>query len=1163
MSSSQEYKVFDDYKHVISRRETYLGPSGNSERKMYLYNYQTDSLTYSKVSLNFGFLKIFDEILVNAIDNLERSTSKNRMTTIKLDFPIISGHECISIYNDGPSIKIAKYKAQPRQENETDVQFERRQAVEQLQIGKYYPEVLFTVLHSSSNYNTDEDKTRTTGGLNGLGAKLTSIFSKLFIIDVVESGKHYHQVIKNNCENIDSPTITSTSDPDSVQITFLPDWSLLDVSHQFTSLTPILKQVIAKRMFDYVHLNINLFISGNQLPKLTFSEFAQRHLSLQSSNIKLYENICSGSFRRWKICYGFASNKNDSVSYVNNVVTYDGGQHVDEVRKQITKYIKSQLKKKDDVNAKSINSKLSIMVYSIIPGVSFASQAKSALSNEKISVPKLSVDTLERFIAESGIISCLENSKVKSTNTKTTRKRITNIKKLRDAEEAATPLTKRAGKHICTLFICEGDSAQTLCDSGVRILGEAYYGSYALRGKVLNTLKASDKQYYGNKELTELKHIIGLVDGVEYKDTSSLRYQRIVCCKDADYDGSAIMGLVINFFYQRFRSLMELPDFFYEFITPVVNVYQCPYQPKSSYPKLMFFSLNDFARDSKNSKILKSDYCKYIKGLGGNSDRDIEVYFAHFDDYLIHIDCTDDETNNYIDLAYSSVQGFTDKRKDWIAGVNEESYLPREKGGEISFNDFCTIDLALAGYDTCERSIPSVVDGLKPSQRKVMYTFFNMSQKAASTSTKVFQITGKVADFAFYHHGDSSMNQTITKMGQTFCGSNNIPLLEKDGQFGSRNKLGEDASAPRYIAAYLSEVSRLIFPRVDDQILIRKSEDNNIVEPIYYVPIIPMLLVNGTVGIGTGWSSTIPMFNPLELIQYVRTWIEKLRKNEKPTRIALLPWTRYFTGLTWENDKEWVTSGVVNKINDKTYEVTEIPVGMSIDELRENMNMLIDNDILKNYTNIEANKRNGKTGKNSRNVKSKSVKSEDVSKQNVDTFDFILTFKDDAKIKDEFEVMSMLGLTKTVSKQNLVAFNADYKPTRYSSISMIFKDWFKVRLETYDNRKTTILKQMDYEILILKNKLRWSEHMDSYGLGKLRKEELEQLLVKEKYYDNNDNFEYLLSMRADCSAKYRIEELKKKISEKESNRKTYNETSIYDIWLGELDELESYIKSNY
>lgn len=1163
---SSVYSVADSYAHIKKCRQTYLGPAENSNANMYLYSAKDDVLSYENVRLNFAFLKIYDEIIVNAIDNQVRSSNlgatslgersnqsraykSSERYRIDVSFVKVDDKIGISVRNNGASIPIEKYKANPRQDDETDVQYQRRMEEESKHMKKYIPEVLFTVPRSSSNYDDETARTRTTGGLNGLGAKLTSIFSSYFEIDIVNAGKHYNQIIRNNCEDIEEPVIESalrdasltkdavSEEADYVEITFVPDWALIDPTLEFKTITPTLRQLAAKRLFDYSHLDVDLYLNSKHLPNLEFIDFARRHLCI-NDEFELYEVSCSGKFKDWRVVFGFTTKKALTVSYVNNVVTYEHGQHVTLIMKQITGYIQSLSKKK--LSSKSISSRIAIIVYAIIPGVKFASQAKTAISNAKIETPTINKALLERFAIEQDLVEYFEHGKLKSSNTKATRQRITDIEKLRDAEEARLTIDKRSIKGMpCTLFICEGDSAQTLCDRGIKHLGEQFYGSYALRGKPLNTMKAKKERYLANKELTELKNAIGLVEGKEYTDLKSLRYQRIVCCKDADYDGSSIMGLVILFFYQYFKSLIVRDDFFYEMITGVVLVYKKDYNPRTSKFVKIYYNLNLFKKDVDAGVYDNSYYFKYVKGLGGNTDLDIDYYFAHLDEHLIHIDCSKGPTLPSLQLAYSKESGYTDKRKEWIAAVNDESYLPRDNG-TIDFSDFSDIDLALAARDACGRSLPSIADGLKTSNRKVIYTFRHMSEKQAYTSTKVFQITGRVADFAAYHHGDASLNAAITKMAQDFIGSNNLPLLEKDGQFGSRNKLGEDASAPRYIAAYLSPLVKLLFPKVDDVLLPRVLEDGELVEPQYYVPIIPMILVNGSIGIGTGWSSSIPMFNPRDMIAAVRSNIESQPHFHS---LRYKPWCKDFKGEVIEYDNQWVYKGVVNQLDDYRVSVTEIPVYMSIDELRKRMNQLLKDDVISDYINLKG-----------RVMAEKRAKKAKESNEDIDSFEFVLTFN--SKIKASVVRDEILKLTTSVSKRNLVAFDLEGHPIRYENVTRMFVAWFKIRRALYKKRQEYIIEQKKNELLMLENKLRFSINVDSYELKSLSKQELEELFIREKYDRFDGSFKYLKEMKIDCSAKYKVEKLMAAIAQKKNELEAYSKRTIYDIWLEELDALE-------
>ena len=160
------------------------------------------------------------------------------------------------------------------------------------------------------------------------------------------------------------------------------------------------------------------------------------------------------------------------------------------------------------------------------------------------------------------------------------------------------------------------------------------------------------------------------------------------------------------------------------------------------------------------------------------------------------------------------------------------------------------------------------MDGLKTSLRKILFAAF---KKNLTTEIKVAQFSGYVSEHSCYHHGEASLNGAIVGLAQNFVGSNNINLLIPAGQFGSRNKGGDDSASERYIFTQLNRITRSIFPQTDDAILKYLNDDGTPVEPIFYAPIIPMILVNGSKGIGTGFSTDIMSYNPLQIIDYLKS----------------------------------------------------------------------------------------------------------------------------------------------------------------------------------------------------------------------------------------------------------------------------------------------------
>ena len=264
---------------------------------------------------------------------------------------------------------------------------------------------------------------------------------------------------------------------------------------------------------------------------------------------------------------------------------------------------------------------------------------------------------------------------------------------------------------------------------------------------------------------------------------------------------------------------------------------------------------------SLNGKI------KYYKGLGTSTPKEGKEYFRDFKMVIYHYDEFSETT---LDLAFNKER--PDDRKVWLAGYDENLILDIGQS-RVSFTDFVNKDLIhFSNYDNI-RSIPSMCDGLKPSQRKILYCCF---KRNLTKEIKVAQLSGYVSENGAYHHGEASLQGAIIGMAQNFVGSNNINLLHPEGQFGSRGMGGKDSAAPRYIFTYLESLTHVLFNKLDNQLYDYNTDDGEKIEPKYYLPIIPMVLVNGSEGIGTGWSSFIPQFNPTDIIKNIHKIIQYL-----------------------------------------------------------------------------------------------------------------------------------------------------------------------------------------------------------------------------------------------------------------------------------------------
>ena len=370
--------------------------------------------------------------------------------------------------------------------------------------------------------------------------------------------------------------------------------------------------------------------------------------------------------------------------------------------------------------------------------------------------------------------------------------------------------------------------------------------------------------------------------------------------------------------------------------TPIVRV-------MSSNKKkgdLLFYSLNQFREFGERHKGCKH---KYYKGLGSSSKKDILETFGR---KTLGFEL-DDNSSTSMDKVFS--KDFTNTRKVWLTTYDSTKdirwdTLNSVEHQYITVSDYLDTETIKFSIDDCSRSLPNGIDGLKESQRKILYAVFLKNLKHTGETLKVAQLAGYVSEKTEYLHGEQNLWSTIIGMAQNFVGSNNIPLLDRDGSFGSRLSLGKDAANARYIFTKLEEVTRLIYPSIDDDLLERIEDEGRLIEPYRYVPIIPMILVNGvTAGIGTGWSSSVPSHNPLSIIRY----IEVMLSGKKPTK-NIKPFYNNFEGVISDmEDGKYMSYGVVKEIksrkrNSRTYKVTEIPIGASVDSFKEFLDGLCD-----------------------------------------------------------------------------------------------------------------------------------------------------------------------------------------------------------------------------
>ncbi|ADQ91147.1 DNA topoisomerase II [Micromonas sp. RCC1109 virus MpV1] len=960
--------------HILKRPDSYVGPVEQGSEPYWIL----DGSTFTKKNLKYSpaLLKIFDEILVNAIDRNSLHPKNVSSISVTIDKDVGS----VTIENNGPlgGISVKMHEKE----------------------GLWNPELVFGHLLTSTNY--DDSQKRIVGGRNGYGAKLANIYSSDFsiIIKDHETKQTYTQKWSKNMTVCDPPKIKKHSgSTSSVSITFTPEWKRFGMS----KMDDAIYSIFQKRVWDAnicTTSNCKVKLNGEILPKQNFEAYAKMHEGIK--------DIASFNGDRWSVCIGPSENGLEQVSFVNGICTTKGGTHIDHVANHIASGIIDDMAKKIKLKPQQVKNTFTIFVKATLENPTFSSQVKSECTlkaqdfGSKFEPPKNFVkNVLKTGIADelTALSKFKEMKELKKTDG-ARKSKITGIPKLDDANKAGTA---QSGK--CTLIVTEGDSAKTLAVAGLSVVGRDHYGVFPLRGKCKNVRDSSVAQLTSNQEFNDLKKILGLQQGKEYKDVSELRYGRLMIMTDADNDGSHIKGLILNMIHYFWPSLLKM-NFVVSMVTPIIKATKGS-DTKSFYTDSAFRTW--YGSGKSGWKI------KYYKGLGTSTSAEAREYFKKIQDLTVKFDA-DTMTDDSIILAFDKKKA--DARKAWLlestAKEANQLEIPYGDVKQLNITDFVHKDLVNFSLADLKRSIAHVADGLKPSQRKVMYSCF---QKNLKDEMKVAQLAAYVAEKSAYHHGEVSLAETIVKLANDYTGSNNINLLEPCGQFGTRLMGGKDASQTRYIFTKLTKEARKLFDPKDDAILNYLDDDGRSIEPDFYMPTLPMVLVNGTEGIGTGFSCYIPPFNPDDIKENIKRSLE----GESP--IDMKPWFRGFKGKVFKDDVGlWITEGVWRDTGSRL-KVTELPPGRWTQDYKEYLDTLVDKKMITSFTN------NSTT-------------------EDVDFEIFGYSGKD--LIKD-------LKLRKTFHTTNMHLFHPTKGIYKYTSPEEILKDFVELRLEHYKKRKAHLI----------------------------------------------------------------------------------------------------------
>jgi DNA topoisomerase-2 len=1230
------YIKLTQHEHVIKRSVIYLG--SNVPKKEAIWIKSKNKIEKKEVTFTDAIIRVFIEPLSNAMDNIFRSKQRDiKQSQIRIYLNPETGES--SVYNDGECIRIKKY-------------IENKGTSKEIKHDYYQHQLIFGELNSGSNYDEKEDKQ--TSGQNGLGIKLLNIFSKRFKVEsydpLIES--LYTQEWSDNMYTRNEPVIEKLNKtkikelklPKSsgyTKISWILDFEKLGMKKY----TPDLISIYLKFIHDIAMIssqdNVSVYYNDELIEVNSLKDYAFLYFD------KVPENYIEFNSKDSEVILcPYFGNDFLHMSFVNGICTYNGGVHVDKWSKEIltpvtnkingVRIIKPKIKPKikDDEEEKK-EKKTSLEKEKEKKKKEAAKKKKEKLKDEKQTIELKEVKKYFAIFINCKVTNPDFESQEKTKLTKpeiTTKIKTTDItkimkwniieqiksklnlkdlKKLDSISKNKEPLlclddanyTKIKSKQKdCILCLTEGSSAREFVVQGANYgingkVGRNYIGILKCKGNFLNIrgINNVSKIIEKNTEAKALIRALNLKAGLDYTDPvafKTLRYGSFIAVSDSDLDGKHICALWFNFLECFNSSLLKIPGFFSYMRTPIITI-----NSKIVSMNRMFYFEEQSRKYISENNISPGDIERF-KGLGSHRLETIDKIFGK---KIVEIVYESDSLEK-LNLIFGKENA--DFRKVWIGTIDEveENFEDRDK---ITITEFLDYEMKDFSIDHCKRAIPGVYDGFVEGQRKIMFTAFLRNLKKP---LKVAQFAGVVAEKSCYAHGEQILYDTIIHLAQTFVGSNNISLLFPDGSFGSRDMMGKNAASARYIHTFLDKLTRLIFKIEDEKYLENREEEGTVVEKKFYIPIIPMLLVNGSKGIATGYSTTIPSFNPIDIINWIRNHLkvksgdenkesiesedesnseseeeseedsdreEKSEsEDEKPKKKVIKkvniknpsfhPWYRGFKGdivpeiKNGVNTGSYISYGKMEFVKEGHYRITELPVGFrntGIDDYRIYLDGLEEVGKIKTYD-----KHSGGNMINFLIVENPEELSIDLS-----------TEKSTRKTLEKFK------LSDKINTSNMTAFRTKFKPhdqiIKYKNVDEIMIDFCDMRFKKYEERIEGDIIQIKFDIEILKCKIRFIDEVNNatITLKNISDEDLDKILVEKKYIRNNKlnteedqeedskflkGYSYLVNMTYRSATKKKQDTFKKELDKLIDKLNYLLKLTPSQLWLDELEVLE-------
>lgn len=1178
--SSDKYKWLNAREHVLLRPDTYAGAVVPYELDTHILSHDADATTWTrrmiKVLISPALCKVVDEVLTNAADNSRRCRDQK---VVEAKF---SADGVFEVYNDGQTIPVQHWPGTERYMQEilfaemmTGENFDDSQqrtgggrngmGVKLVGILSHVFEVecinmdnnqLFykcTDPHSKLLSNKYEEGDANEAFANGAVTCAGLQFARLdgsgrCTKDTLIRHKgavyrnvgpiHYTQRFTDNLKEIEAPVLSKPTGKNakrsSTRIKWRVDLSRLGMT---APLSDDVLDVLRTRVVDIAACtgkSLAVSVDGRKIPLKSIKDYGAA-----LGGVMLGRDIFQGEngVSCIEVCVLRADETNPpcTVGFVNGI-RCSAGKHVDLVWKRILESLSHQmtkrLKRSVTVKPNDVRDLITLVIDVVAPNPAFSSQTKEKLDSsvDKLGLLgfQLSPSTVRGF-ERTGIIDALaeaqnrQDEKSIQKSIKSDRTRTASIPKYEKALKLHG--TKSTSQPPCCLYLTEGDSAKALVVAGFGVIGRDYNGVFPLRGKLVNVHNMAAKKAIEHREIKHLTQILGLDPSLVYTREKGLAlpYRHLVIFTDQDTDGAHIMGLVLNWLNAFYPSLLTaVPDFVYRFATPIIRA-------RVGAEQRAFFSQPEYdlwIAGRQPSSV------KYFKGLGTSNSEDAKIYFRDLPNHRFPVNYTGAPCADAISLFFAS--GRTDDRKKILTSADPSAYL-RYGVQQITYDTFLRTELVQHGVADNRRSLASGIDGMKPSQRKILY----VALTRPPVEVKVAQFAAAVAEKTHYHHGEKSLVQTMVAMAQNWVGANNIALLKPNGMFGSRHNVRTEHSAERYIFTERHPIARALFPPLDDCVLEYEKDDGHVVEPKHFVPVISTLLCNGSEGIGTGWKNICPAYAPRDVIANTR----RLIADPSAPLAPMKPMFVGFTGSVEADGDEWIFKGKAVVESATIVRITELPpktwTEVHIEWIREH---LIGDKPHQFVSSVE-------------------------NHSLLHTVSIIVKTKQGGVSLHDRDLLKDLKLTTRVSMQFLNFFDADARLQHYSSVFDIMRAHAVERKKLYRARIDAQIARLRHDERIARNRACFVDEIRTGTLNPIPMAMTDVLshLQRGNYYKDSEKngssaYDYLLKLNLSSLTHDKSAALRDDAERLAGLLAELKNTKLEDVWRSDLLRLEEALK---